>query len=291
MKSGNVSKNLKHSLMKTFFIIVLSGLVISCSNNRKITRIINEKTNHDTTARVYSLLQSTDKPFAYYVTPGGEKILLQKIQPEEPERIIGDSVAVAVTTAAAGVGGAGADDPFTGSVRATAKTTYSTAANQTYSTIRGLYNSLESKEFMNDLSIGSNDNRVTYEDRNVIVKKAYLYTITIEADNDFHLLIGTTAVYDPATTRVFNAEVPGVPTNGSEATKEHIRDLREKLLNIFNGIPVCGRNGYLQQYTKIYIRGSLFYDSHHKTNPAKCREVEGESAWEIHPVWDIRRLN
>ncbi len=116
------------------------------------------------------------------------------------------------------------------------------------------------KEFMNDLSIGHADSRVAYEDRNVIIRKAYLYTITIEDDNDFHLLIGTTAVYDPATTRVFNAEVPGVPTNGSAATKEHIRELREKLLNIFNGIPVCGRNGYLQQYTKIFIRGSLFPD-------------------------------
>ncbi|MEP7164291.1 MAG: hypothetical protein ABI741_06335 [Ferruginibacter sp.] len=277
--------------MKAVIIFLISGLVISCSSNKKINRIIGEKTNHDTTARVYSLLDTTNKLFAYYITPGGRKVLLQKIEPEERGVIIGDSVVTSMAPAGAGVGGASADDQFTGSIRATVKTTYSTAADQSYATIRSLYSSLESKTFMDGLNIGHSDSRVMYEDRNVIVRKAYLYTITIENDNDFHLLIGTSAVYDPATTRVFNAEVPGVPATGSAATKQHIRDLRAKLLTIFNGIPVCGRNGYLQQYTQIYISGSLFYDTQHKTNPAKCREVEGESAWEIHPVWDIRKLN
>lgn len=273
--------------MKAFFVIILSGMAISCSSNRKISKIIDEKTNHDTTARVYSLKETTNKPFAYYVTPGGKKILLQKI----PAEATASDTADVLMSAAAGIGGAGADDLFTGTIRGTVKTTYSTGATKTYATIRSLYSSLKPKQFMDSLSIGHRDSREIYEDRNVIIKKAYLYTITIEDDNDFHLLIGTTAVYDPATTRVFNAEVPGVPVNGSAETKQHIRELRAKLLDIFNGIPVCGRNGYLQQYTQIYIRGSLFYDTQHKTNPAKCREVEGESAWEIHPVWDIRRLN
>ncbi|MBX9782112.1 MAG: hypothetical protein K2X48_02355 [Chitinophagaceae bacterium] len=115
------------------------------------------------------------------------------------------------------------------------------------------------------------------------------YTITIEGDNDFHLLIGNTPVYEAGVTRVFNAEIPGVPPNGTTAEKNKIKQLRAKLLQQFGGIPVCGRNGYLQEHTKIRISGSLFYDTQHKSNPAKCRDVEGESAWEIHPVLDIEK--
>lgn len=275
--------------MKTILFLLLSGILFACSNSKKINRIIKEKTNNDTTARVSSLSEISDKPFVYYVTPGGQKILLKKI----PAQVNSSDSADMVTmrAAASGVGGAGADDPFTGSVRKTVKTTYSTATYRSYATIRGLYSSLKTKEFMDALNIGHTDSRTTYEDRNVILRTAYLYTITIENDNDFHLLIGNTAVYEPGVSRVFNAEVPGVPTTGSASTKAHIRDLRVKLLNIFNGLPVCGRNGYLQEYTKIYISGSLFYDTQHKSNPASCREVEGESAWEIHPVWEIKKID
>lgn len=280
--------------MKTIFFLFISGMLIGCNSSKKINRIINEKTNSDTSARVYSLLQPTDKAFAYYITPGGKKILLQKIAPSanSSDSVVAAPMASAAFTATAtGIGGATADDPFTGSVRGTVKTTYSTATNRTFATIRGLYNSLQTKEFMDALSIGHSDSRVAEEDRNVIIKKAWLYTITIEGDNDFHLLIGNTPVYDPNVTKVFNAEVPGVPVSGSVATKTFIHDLRAKLLTIFNGIPVCGNNGYLQQYTQIYISGSLFYDTQHKSTPAKCNDVEGQSAWEIHPVRDIRKIN
>jgi len=140
---------------------------------------------------------------------------------------------------------------------------------------------------MNGLGIGNKNERNEFENRNVFIEKAYLYTITLLEDNDLHLLIGNTPTYVEGVTRVFNAEISGVPVSGSSETKDRIRNARQKAINVFKGIPLCGRKGFLQSNNKIWIKGSLFYDTHHISAPAKCREVEGESAWEIHPVWDI----
>jgi len=284
--------------MKCYYFGTIILLAISCSGPGKLSKEIATKTNNDSTAVIYSLAEPSQKKYVVYVTPGGKKILLKRegSQLDEPISTASDSVRlgeeVLVSHVAGTVGNSGGvDDPFTGSVRPTVKTSYSTKSFETFATIPALYRSLKSKESMNNLAIGHSDVRVTPENRNVKIKTAYLYTITIEKDNDFHLLIGNTPVYDPSTTRVFNAEIPGVPRNGSEETKQHVRELRRKVLRIFSAIPLCGKKGYLQEYTKISISGSLFYDSHHKSTPAKCREVEGESAWEIHPVWDIKGLN
>lgn len=107
------------------------------------------------------------------------------------------------------------------------------------------------------------------------------------ADNDLHLLIGNTPVYQEGTTRVFNAEISGIPPNGTAEQKQHMEELRAKAIAEMSDIPLCGRSGYLQSHRRIKIKGSLFFDSHHASKPARCREVEGESAWEIHPVYDI----
>ena len=284
--------------MKSYHLAIIVLLLVACSGPGRLNKEIAAKTNNDSTAIIHSLAEPSQKNYVVYITPGGNKILLRRVDLQfgEASSTVSDSVSVDEEILVSGVAGSlgnhgGADDPFLGSVRPTVKTSYSSQSYKTFPTIPALYRSLKSKEFMNDLAIGHSDARVSYEDRNVKVKTAYLYTITIEKDNDFHLLIGNTPVYDPSTTRVFNAEIPGVPRVGSETTKQHVRELRRKVLRIFSAIPVCGKKGYLQEYTKISINGSLFYDSHHKSTPAKCKEVIGESAWEIHPVRDIEGLN
>ena len=85
---------------------------------------------------------------------------------------------------------------------------------------------------MNNLAIGRREERVPEEDRNIIIEKAYLYTITLEDDNDLHLLIGNTPVYDKDVTRVFNAEIAAIPPDGTTEEKEMIREVRRIVIAI-----------------------------------------------------------
>lgn len=277
--------------------LLLIFLLAACHSERRIARPAAKKILDDSTARVSSLSEPAVKERAYYITPAGKKVLLVKIKAEDnppapppppppaPMRAVED--APMVMAAAAPAGGAGANDPFTGRIRVTPKTTFSTKRAEKFRTIPALFRKLPSAETMKNLGIGRSEERVEQENRNVIIEKAYLYTITVEDDNDLHLLIGNTPVYDSAKSRVFNAEISGVPPDGTAAEKEFMRELRRKALGAMGDIPLCGRNDYLQAHRRISIRGSLFFDSHHASKPARCREVEGESAWEIHPVKDI----
>ncbi|NOT50033.1 MAG: hypothetical protein HOP10_02005 [Chitinophagaceae bacterium] len=280
-----------------FVVPLLLCILYACSGNRRVSNARSKELFRDSTARVYSLDAPPEKELAYYITPSGKKIILRKQDdPRLPEEqvvlldpsAVSDSVLVHAMVMTADLATrAGPNDPFKGSVRKTPKTNFSMKRYETFPTIPALFRSLKSREFMNNLRIGHLDSRVEQENRNVIIKKAYLYTITVEADNDLHLLIGSTPSYIEGVTRVFNAEISGIPTDGSSELKDQMREVRRKALDHLGDVPVCGRRGYLQSNTRISIRGSLFYDSHHATKPAKCREVEGESAWEIHPVRDI----
>lgn len=282
-----------------YSIVILLLYCTACSSERRISKPATQTVFNDSSARVYSLKEKSDKELSYFITADGKKVLLKKytgpqeiLPPPPPPVRINDSVRMDATSmpmAAAAPRSFAADDndPFTGSVRAIPKTTYSDKKYEKFKTIPALFRKLPSPETMIALRIGRSNERVPEEDRNVRIEKAYLYTVTVEADNDLHLLIGNTPVYKPGKTRVFNAEISGVPPNGTAEEKEQMRRLRAKAIEAMLEIPLCGRNNYLQVNRRISIRGSLFFDSHHATKPARCREVEGESAWEIHPVRDI----
>ena len=281
--------------MKGIYFLLLIFFT-ACNSSRRISNRITAKVLSDSTARVSSVAASGEKELVYYIAPTGKKILLKKypVPVESTElvrrRVMEDSV-VGVSerrrTTSSMAGSVGANDLFKGSIRVVPKTTYASKKNEKFRTIAALYRKLQSNDFMKNLGIGNKEERVEEEDRNIIIAKAFLYTITVEDDNDIHLLIGNTPVYTDGVTRVFNAEISGVPRDGTEAEKEKMKQLRAKAIEAIGDIPLCGRSGYLQTNRRITIRGSLFFDSHHATKPAKCREVEGESAWEIHPVKDI----
>lgn len=279
-----------------YAIVILLLYCTACSSERRISKPATQIVFSDSSARVYSLKEKTDKELSYFITADGKKVLLKKYTgPQElppPPVRINDSVRIDASLLPMGAAAsrsfaADDNDPFTGSIRTIPKTTYSNKKYEKFRTIPALFRKLPSAEKMKDLDIGRKNERVEEEDRNVWIEKAYLYTVTIEDDNDLHLLIGNTSVYKPGKTRVFNAEISGVPLNGTAEEKEQMRSLRKKAMANMLDIPLCGRNNYLQVNRRISIRGSLFFDSHHATKPARCREVEGESAWEIHPVRDI----
>ena len=260
-----------------WLLVLLIPAISACSSGKRISSAERNKVFNDSSARIHSLDERSDREWVYYVNASGQKVLLKKDPTGLTRRVSEDSLAKKVHP----------DDPFEGSIRLTPKTTYSTKTYKKYRTIPALYRKLESNEFMKGLGIGHSEERVEQEDKNITIQKAYLYTITLEDDNDLHLLIGNTPVYEEGTTRVFNAEISGIPADGTATVRNRMIALREKAIAAMNDVPLCGRSGYLQANRRISIRGSLFYDSHHASKPAKCREVEGESAWEIHPVYDI----
>lgn len=281
-----------------YISIILLIFLYSCHNSQKISRSVFKKVLNDSSARIHSLSEPADKEKAYFITPSGKKVLLVKYTPENPVSISPEQlpppppddsgVPQGIAPPPPEITVAGVNDPFKGKIRVAPKTTFSTKRAEKFRTIKELYNELPSKETMNNLAIGRREERVPEEDRNIIIEKAYLYTITLEDDNDLHLLIGNTPVYEKDVTRVFNAEIAAIPPDGTTEEKEMIREVRRIVIGEMVDIPLCGRNNYLQAYRRITIKGSLFFDSHHAKKPAKCREVEGESAWEIHPVKSIR---
>lgn len=266
-------------------------MLAACTGNRRITRPIAKKVLSDSSARIYSLEEQSDKEVVYYVTPSGKKILMRKVKDFHPPARAPrpDTMAAIMADAAPGTVAhkAGPNDPFTGKIRVAPKTSYSKKPKETFPTIAVLYRKLKSPDYMNNLHIGNKEERVNEEDRDIVISKAYLYTITIETDNDLHLLIGNTPSYIQGTTRMFNAEISAIPPDAPADVKEHMRQLRSQAIRETGAIPLCGRVGYLQSNHRIRLRGTLFYDTHHTGSPARCDEVEGESAWEIHPVWEI----
>ena len=184
--------------MKYTYVLILFAFT-ACNSSRRISTRLANKVFNDSTARVYSLEEQTDRDLVYYVAIPGQAILpLSAHHAILMDSVSDDEVPIRNNRV-------GANDPFTGSVRKIPKTTYSDKAYKSYRTIPALFRKLESNDFMRSLAIGHRNERVEQEDRNVIIVKAYLYTITVEGDNDLHLLIGNTPVYKKGVTWVFNA--------------------------------------------------------------------------------------
>ena len=98
---------------------------------------------------------------------------------------------------------------FSGVARAAAKTSYTTAALQSYANIAGIRATLQTDTYMQGLGITNSSNRTTPEQRNVSASVSYLYAIARESDNDYHLIIGDSPV-SPST--LLNCEVSGLPS-------------------------------------------------------------------------------
>ena len=123
--------------------------------------------------------------------------------------------------------------------------------------------------------------RAVEERRNVRVT-AWIYAIKYEADQDWHVIIGTDPAQTPAT--FFNAEISGLPAN-SAASFSKLQAVRQKLADILvNQLPAG--SGY-RKYTfpiPVVVDGSLFFDVDHAAGVVGPAGMRPQTAWEIHPV-------
>jgi hypothetical protein len=178
---------------------------------------------------------------------------------------------------------------FRGVHRKTPKTTIASASRQTFADVAALAADLPDDADMLDhtppIDTGSMV-RAVEEVRNVKVT-AWIYAIKYEADQDWHVIIGT----DPAAApRVyFNAEISGLPGNAASAYAK-LKTVRQALAALLDD-DLPGESGY-RKYTHpipVRIEGSLFFDVDHAAGNVGPAGMRPTTAWEIHPITKLSR--
>ncbi|MBL0309637.1 MAG: hypothetical protein IPP77_08175 [Bacteroidetes bacterium] len=142
------------------------------------------------------------------------------------------------------------------------------------------------------LGRGEHRERVAAEQRNVIITSAYLFMVSREEDNDYHLILGDKRNYRKG--NLFSAEVAGLPLDETHPFYHLLRELREKFEEEIGGPSSCGKppKPYGKNLTlhpiKITIRGSLLFDSQHQHGGSGYTDgavsLKTPTGWEIHPV-------
>jgi hypothetical protein len=174
---------------------------------------------------------------------------------------------------------------FKGKARAEAKTTLAHAKLEKFNSLDGLVTTIPADNDMltYDPKITRDTPRVKEEIRNVGVC-AWIVATKREEDNDYHIMLsnGDGSI-------IFNAEMSGIPNTGTKVNRKRIHDARAGFESFIgeNGRSTGNYTGW-GDAVPVYVEGSLFYDTEHapgKVGPAFARPA---SAWEIHPIADIR---
>jgi hypothetical protein len=179
--------------------------------------------------------------------------------------------------------GAGAGpDLFLGKARKAAKTSISDGPVTTFAGLAALLDALPDDDTMRAMNL-KNKPRVAEEEKNVTVS-AYLYALKKEADNDFHIILGSDP--DSSVSRFMTAEVSGLPEAGP--FKAPLKAVRDK----FKSNPATSQvntSSYIvfDPPIPVAVKGSLFYDVDHQPGEIGPSGYRPQTSWEIHPVTDI----
>jgi hypothetical protein len=186
-----------------------------------------------------------------------------------------------------------AGDDFKGTDRKAAKLSVSTAKTEKFKDVKTLISSLAPEAAMKNhkpaIAKGAKSNRVKEEQRNVHVT-AFMYAVSREADNDFHLIIGR----DPkaAPDMYMTMELSGLPPSNSPAFAQ-LSGARDAFKQFFSdhGDSLPGA-GYVFPHppVPVEIDGSLFFDMTHATGSRpgpKSLKSRMPVIWEVHPITKI----
>ena len=177
---------------------------------------------------------------------------------------------------------------FRGVDRKAPKTSIVSAGREDFDDLDALINSLEDDDDMRNHNppIEHDTNvRAVEEKRNVRVN-AWIYAIKYEADQDWHVIIGTDPSLGAAT--FFNAEVSGLPSNAANSYQK-LLSVRKALAYMFDNDLPTG-SGY-RKYTEpipVIVDGSLFFDVDHPAGAVGPAGMRPDTAWEIHPVTRLK---
>lgn len=183
-------------------------------------------------------------------------------------------------------------DRFLGTIRADVKTSFVTVAADSFESIKKLRNWLKDDEYMHKNTEAKHNNtpRTKEENHNVYLHDLYIFGVSREDDNDFHLILGSGKSIDKDQL-YFSAEISGLPDSSSEYFSA-LSAIRNQFKSYF-GDDVQKEYVFVASAKKPpihldYICGSLFFDNHHYGGHSAIKGYKVCSAWEIHPVTAIR---
>lgn len=184
------------------------------------------------------------------------------------------------------------DDRFIGVIRSDVKTSFINAIADTFESIKKLRNWLPDDEYMHKNTAAKQNNtpRTSEENHNIYLYDLYIFGVKREDDNDFHVILGSSKSLEKGQA-FLTAEISGLPDTSSIYFNK-LYDAREKFIAYF------GEDAKKETIFEAsennppihldYICGSLFFDNHHYGGHSKVGNYKVFSAWEIHPVTDIR---
>jgi hypothetical protein len=143
----------------------------------------------------------------------------------------------------------------------------------------------EMRHHIPPITTASDSTRVAEENRNISVD-GWIHFAKKEADNDYHVLLGTSGNLNQA--QMMNVEISGLPPHGSRAFGA-LKQARDNFENLFElALPQMRGSGFAQVTpTHVRITGSMFYDIDHGAGAVGPTGHRPKSAWEIHPVTNI----
>lgn len=178
-------------------------------------------------------------------------------------------------------------DIYLGTKRKKSKTSFAVKTYKIFKNVAALKKTFVADSIMRNLSpaISSDSNsvRVTQEKRNVTITTAFIYAVSREDDNDFHVIIGDSLPYDVS--KSITVEISGLPNPPNNAT-DSIQNTRTVFESFF-GEKCSGAYTVFSPPIKISVNGSLFFDIDHAAGIIGTGIYKPETCWEIHPVNSI----
>ncbi len=256
-------------------LLFFASMFILLINNKAIAGALLQPPKDTITD--LALLKTT----AVFKTPGGKTYNVSFAKdPEKATTSINGPAAFAPNTAC------NSGNKFDGSYRKTAK--LSIAGNNAKSTSLAKLIARVTASDNASIAVSSSSPRIEIEDSVVTLISVYLYAIAREADEDYHIIIGTSG--NPATAKFFNIECSGLPAT-SNPSYNKIKAARKKVVALLGGTERCV-DGYIKftDHPKVKIIGSLFYDKEHESNLPGPAGSKPKTAWELHPITEFKML-
>jgi hypothetical protein len=181
-------------------------------------------------------------------------------------------------------------DQFDGTARAAAKLSISGAPTVSFADVKDLIASLPAKDDMvnhdPEITTDAASDRVTEEEQNIRVK-AFIYAISRENDNDFHLIVGGNPALRPP--MYITMEVSGLPDD-SDASFARLKEVRDTFKSFFGSELPGATYDFYDPPIPIDVEGSLFFDMSHahgrSPGPASLH-ADMPVIWEVHPISSI----
>jgi hypothetical protein len=184
-------------------------------------------------------------------------------------------------------------DDFEGTSRKAAKITIADAKTEQFKDVKSLILTLVDEALMKShkpkIGTGATSGRVKEEQRNIHVT-AFMYAVSREADNDFHMIIGRNPKSSPE--MYMTMELSGLPPADSPAFPK-LKAARDAFKKFFSdhGENLPGA-GYVfpDPPVPVKINGSLFFDVTHATGSRpgpKSLKSRMPVVWEVHPITKI----